>query len=150
MSFNLTKDQIEELQEAFRMYDLNDNGRISPHEMRLALISVGHENTESELYDLIGTVTVHRNADLSLPQFMQMMAPRMESVESEENLTKTFRLFDRDDDGYMTSQDVRAFMVMMGVGVSDTDIRDICREVDMDHDGRISLRDFLNFMHSPL
>ncbi|XP_017024925.1 uncharacterized protein [Drosophila kikkawai] len=150
MSFNLDKTQIEDLEEAFKMHDLDGNGTISPHEMRLVLISVGHENTESELYDLISTVGLERNANINLPEFMQMMAPRLATVDSDEKLTKTFQLFDRDGDGYVTNMDVRALMVMMGVVVNDADLRDICSEVDMDHDGRISLRDFLNFMRSPL
>lgn len=150
MSYQLTKEQIDELQEAFTRYDLDGNGSISPHEMRLALISVGHETTEAELYDLINTVAVGGNQDLDLPEFMKMMAPRIASVESDENLRRTFRLFDRDDDGYVTGLDVRAIMVMLGVVVTDEEVKDICCEVDGDHDGLISLRDFMNFMHSPI
>lgn len=78
------------------------------------------------------------------------MAPRMANVDSDQSLCRTFNMIDRDRDGYVTVQDVRAIMVVLGEVVTDDDIKDICQAVDMDGDGRISLRDFIGFMHSPI
>ncbi|XP_036669300.3 calmodulin [Drosophila suzukii] len=150
LAHELTCEQVQELKDAFNRYDLDSSGTLSATEMRLALISVGHEITEAELYDLIRTVTVGDGQELDLQHFMQMMAPRMADMDSDEALGRTFKLIDRDHDGFISGQDVRAIMLILGEVVTDEDIRDICRAVDMDGDGHISLRDFMSFMHSPI
>ncbi|EDW91844.1 calmodulin [Drosophila yakuba] len=146
----LTNEQIDELRDAFERYDLDANGTLSAKDVRLALISVGYEITEAELYDLIHSVAVSDEQELDLQKFMRMMAPRMAHVDSDQTLCRTFSIIDRDRDGYVSVQDVRAIMVVLGEVVTDDDIKDICRAVDMDGDGRISLRDFISFMHSPI
>ncbi|EDV56687.1 calmodulin [Drosophila erecta] len=146
----LTNEQIEELRDAFERYDLDSNGTLSAKDVRLALISVGYEITEAELYDLIHSVAVGDEQELDLQNFMRMMAPRMAHVDSDQTLMRTFSIIDRDRDGYVSVQDLRAIMVVLGEVVTDEDIKDIYRAVDMDNDGRINLRDFIGFMHSPL
>ncbi|XP_037713366.1 calmodulin [Drosophila subpulchrella] len=150
LAHELTYEQVQELKDAFDRYDLDSSGTLSASEMRLALISMGHEITEAELYDLIRTVTVRDDTELNLAQFMQMMAPRMADIDSDEALERAFKLIDRDHDGFIGGQDVRAIMLILGEVVTDEDVRDICRAVDMDGDGHISLLDFMSFMHSPL
>jgi len=150
LAHELTCEQVQELKDAFDRYDLDSSGTLSATEMRLALISVGHEITEAELYDLIRTVTVGDGQELDLQHFMQMMAPRMADMDSDEALERTFKLIDRDHDGFISGQDIRAIMLILGEVVTDEDVRDICRAVDMDGDGHISLRDFMSFMHSPI
>ncbi|XP_017004332.1 uncharacterized protein [Drosophila takahashii] len=149
-AIELTNEQVEELKDAFDRFDLDSNGTLSATEMRLALISVGHEITEAELYDLIRSVAEREGQELDLSQFMRMLAPRMALVDHDDTLGRTFNLIDRDHDGYVSGQDVRAIMLIMGEVVTDEEIKDICRAVDMDGDGRISLRDFISFMHSPI
>ncbi|XP_017077847.1 calmodulin-A [Drosophila eugracilis] len=146
----LTNEQIDELKDAFNRYDLDSNGTISVTEMRLALISMGYAITEAELYDIINSVTTEKEHEMTLPQFMQMMAPRLADVDSSVTLRRTFNVIDRDHDGYINSQDVRTIMLILGEVVTDDEVKDICHAVDMDGDGRISRRDFINFMHSPI
>ncbi|XP_016980899.1 calmodulin [Drosophila rhopaloa] len=146
----LSNEQIEELKDVFERYDMDSNGTLSPTEMRLALISMGHEISEAELYDLIRPVTANNESELDLPKFMQIMAPHIAQVNSEESLDRTFNQLDRDHDGFVSSQDVRAIMLVLGAVVTDDETKDIFRAVDMDGDGRISRRDFMSFMQSPL
>ncbi|XP_017114742.1 calmodulin-A [Drosophila elegans] len=145
----LTNEQVEELKDAFERYDLDSNGTLSATEIRMALISMGHEVTEAELYDLIRSVVGTNEPVLNFPKFLQMMAPRLADVESDESLERIFNLLDRDRDGYVSCQDVSAIMVFLGAVVTDDETMDIFRSVDMDGDGRISQRDFISFMHSP-
>lgn len=144
----LTKEQFDELKEAFEKFDVDHNGSISPSEMRLAMLSLGHEVTEAELFQLIDSVTSDEDYSIHMNAFIHLMAPRMIDVDSEDNLRHTFRLFDRDQDGYIGTQDMRGIMHVLGIVLTDDEINDICREVDVDGDGRINLRDFINFMYS--
>ncbi|EDV37607.1 uncharacterized protein Dana_GF13535 [Drosophila ananassae] len=144
----LTKEQFDELKEAFDKFDVDRNGSISPSEMRRAMLSLGHEITEAELFELIDSVASDEDYNIHMNAFIHLMAPRMIDVDSEESLRRTFRLFDRDKDGYIGTQDMRSTMQVLGIVLTDDEINDICREVDVDCDGRINLRDFINFMYS--
>ncbi|XP_017090962.2 uncharacterized protein [Drosophila bipectinata] len=144
----LTKEQYDELKEAFEKFDVDRSGSLSPGKMRLAMLSMGHEVTEAELFGLIDSVASDEDHNVHMMAFIHLMAPRIIETDSEDSLRRAFRLFDRDEDGYIGPQDMRSILQVLGIVLTDEEITDICREVDFDCDGRINFRDFMNFMYS--
>jgi len=69
------------------------------------------------------------------------------SKESLEDLRKTFRLFDEDNDGKITAQELEKVITRVtGVKPSATDLEDMLREVDDDRNGAIEFEEFLRLM----
>ena len=49
----LTPDEIEELKEAFSLFDTENNGLIDPKELKAAMQSLGFENKNPTIYKMI-------------------------------------------------------------------------------------------------
>lgn len=62
--------------------------------------------------------------------------PRKSIVEEE--LKDTFEFFDKDQNGYLTENELRAVMKTIGEEFTDTEIVNMMHEVDSDKDGKIN------------
>lgn len=49
----LTDEEIEEIKEAFSMFDTNGNGTIDPKELKAAMNSLGFEKKSPTVYEMI-------------------------------------------------------------------------------------------------
>jgi Ca2+-binding EF-hand superfamily protein len=49
----LTEDEIEEIREAFNLFDTDGSGKIDPKELRAAMQSLGFENKNPTIYQMI-------------------------------------------------------------------------------------------------
>lgn len=49
----LTDEEIEEIKEAFTMFDTNGNGTIDPKELKAAMNSLGFEKKSPTVYEMI-------------------------------------------------------------------------------------------------
>jgi calmodulin len=62
--------------------------------------------------------------------------PRKSIVEQE--LRETFELFDKDKNGYISLNELRAIMKNIGEDLSDIELENLLKEYDDDRDGRIN------------
>ncbi|XP_078044148.1 troponin C [Augochlora pura] len=65
--------------------------------------------------------------------------------QEEKELRDAFRVFDKHNRGYITASDLRAVLQCLGEDLSEEEIEDMIKEVDVDGDGRI---DFYEFAHA--
>ncbi|XP_033248233.1 neo-calmodulin-like [Drosophila miranda] len=143
---NLTLDQIEEIREAFQVFDRENKGCITCKELGTVMRSLGQNPTEAELYDMIDEIDLDGDGTIDFSEFLYMMSQRMEDLGSEESLLLGFKIFDRDDNGYISTLELKTTMMMLGEKVTDEEVREIMAEIDQDHDGRISYAEFLSAM----
>jgi Ca2+-binding EF-hand superfamily protein len=85
---------------------------------------------------------------LSLPQsdwsqltpsteFLTMMARKMKDTDSEEEIREAFKVFDRDNNGFISAAELRHVMTSIGEKLTDDEVDEMIREADQDGDGRI-------------
>lgn len=53
-----------------------------------------------------------------------------------------FALLDKDGDGFLSSQDLAEDLKIYGTNSSETELKEILNEVDINHDGKIDYREF--------
>ncbi|XP_041449033.1 calmodulin-A-like [Drosophila obscura] len=148
MSSNLTPDQIEEIREAFQVFDRENKGCITCKELGTVMRSLGQNPTEAELYDLIDEIDLDGDGTIDFSEFLHMMSHRMQDIGSEESLLQGFKIFDRDGNGYISTLELKTTMMMLGEKVTDEEVREIMAEIDQDRDGRISYAEYLSAMRS--
>ena len=66
-----------------------------------------------------------------------MMARKMKDTDSEEEIREAFKVFDRDNNGYISAHELRHVMTSIGEKLTDDEVDEMIREADQDGDGRI-------------
>ena len=75
---------------------------------------------------------------VDFPEFLNMMAKRIENTDSGEEIREAFRVFDMDRSGFVQVEEMRFVMRNIGAQLTEEEIEEMLREADQDQDGRIS------------
>ncbi|KAK3092811.1 hypothetical protein FSP39_007470, partial [Pinctada imbricata] len=77
------------------------------------------------------------NGEIDFPEFLTMMAKKMKALDVEDEIREAFKVFDRENKGYITASELRHIMTNLGEKLSDADVDEMINEVDVDGDGQI-------------
>jgi len=139
---DLTEEQKLELQEAFNMFDTDGSGKIQAHELRVALRALGFEPSKDELRRMITDVDKKGGGYLDFPQFMEAIVKKISEPDHDEEIEKSFRLFDQSQDGYLDINDLKYVADLIGETMSQEELNEMIKEADQDKDGRVTIEDF--------
>ncbi|KAL7643168.1 UNVERIFIED_CONTAM: hypothetical protein RMT77_006458 [Armadillidium vulgare] len=144
----LSKSQLKEFREAFRFFDKDGDGSIDKQELGRVMRSLGQFATEEELREMLDEIDIDGDGTFSFNEFVDIVCnvgrPTERSVEDEEKeLRDAFRIFDKHGRGYISASDLRAVLRCLGEDLSEEEIEDMIREVDIDGDGRIDFNEFV-------
>ncbi|XP_002138728.1 neo-calmodulin-like [Drosophila pseudoobscura] len=140
---SLSPEQIKEIREAFAVYDRDNTGAITCRELGVVMRSLGQTPTEAELYDMIEEIDADNNGTIEFVEFLQMMSKNYQVLNKDESVRAAFEVFDRDADGFISAQEMKAVILSLGEKVNDQEFDEMFREVDLDNDGQLSFDEFL-------
>ena len=60
----------------------------------------------------------------------------------------SFRVFDKDGNGYISSAELRHVMTNLGEKLTDEEVDEMIREADIDGDGQVNYEEFVAMMTS--
>ena len=70
--YSLSKDNVNELMEAFKMYDINNTGKISAKNLKKILVKIGQGFNEEEADDVIKYINVDKEGNIDYADFIQV------------------------------------------------------------------------------
>lgn len=155
---NVSRSQMKEFREAFRLFDKDGDGSITKEELGRVMRSLGQFARTEELQQMLQEVDVDGDGNVSFEEFLEIAwsagagtdADQVLSREEEEKeLRDAFRVFDKHNRGYITASDLRAVLQCLGEDLSEEEIEDMIKEVDVDGDGRIDFYEFVNALGEP-
>ncbi|VAI15838.1 unnamed protein product [Triticum turgidum subsp. durum] len=126
----LSQEQIQEFREAFKLFDKDGDGTITTKELGTVMRSLGQHPTEDELKDFLGLVARQMRGD----------------AEAEEELHEAFRVFDKDNNGFISLDELRTVMKNLGEKLSEDELNEMLQEADADGDGQINYKEFAKVM----
>ncbi|XP_039299229.1 neo-calmodulin [Nilaparvata lugens] len=146
----LSKTQMQEFREAFRLFDKDGDGSITQEELGRVMRSLGQFAREEELQQMLQEIDIDGDGYFSFEEFVEIVSNMGATTErtadqEEKELRDAFRIFDKHNRGYITASDLRAVLQCLGEDLSEEEIEDMIKEVDVDGDGRI---DFYEFVHA--
>lgn len=77
-----------------------------------------------------------------------MMARKMKDTDSEEEIREAFKVFDRDNNGFISAAELRHVMTSIGEKLTDDEVDEMIREADQDGDGRIDCERAPCYLHT--
>ncbi|CAL4944054.1 unnamed protein product [Urochloa decumbens] len=147
MAGHLPQEQIAAMEEAFAFFDKNGDGLITIEELRVVLESLGQNNTTLELQWMIAEVDADGDGAINFSEFLKLMELKPNDTDSEEELTGAFRMFDIDEDGFISEAELFLIMYNRGCNLNGAEVREMMQEADTDGDGRVSYEEFKQIMN---
>ncbi|XP_063916117.1 calmodulin-beta-like isoform X1 [Zophobas morio] len=144
--YGLSEDQVAEFKEAFMLFDKDEDGTITMAELGVVMRSLGQRPTETELRDMVNEVDQDGNGTIEFNEFLQMMSKKMKDADGEEELKEAFRVFDKNNDGLISSNELRHVMTSLGERLSEEEVDDMIKEADLDGDGQVNYEEFVNIL----
>ncbi|XP_022907155.1 calmodulin-like isoform X2 [Onthophagus taurus] len=154
----VSKSQMKEFREAFRLFDKDGDGSITKEELGRVMRSLGQFARTEELQQMLQEVDIDGDGNVSFEEFVDIAwsagagsdPDHCQSREEEEKeLRDAFRVFDKHNRGYITASDLRAVLQCLGEDLNEEEIEDMIKEVDVDGDGRIDFYEFVNALGEP-
>merc|ERR1711998_15279 len=143
----LSEEQVEDVREAFELFDIDHSGAIDVRELKAANRALGMDVSAEELKKMVGDVDKDGNGTIEFAEFLSMMTAKMARTASEEEIAKCFKLFDHDATGMITLKNLFHARSILGMDdVSDSQLENMLRQADRTGRGSISLADFIRLM----
>ncbi|WJZ90074.1 hypothetical protein VitviT2T_009248 [Vitis vinifera] len=111
MANALTEDQIVQFREAFCLIDKDSDGSITVEELATVIQSLDGHPTQEEVQDMISEVDADGNRSIDFAEFLNIMARKMKENVAEE-IKEAFKVFDRDQDGYISAIEVNSILFL--------------------------------------
>ena len=138
----LSADEIEEIKEAFDIFDVDRSGAISVQELLNAMRSLGFDTKNPAIFQMIADMDEDGNGEIEFEEFLDMMTARISDRNTKEDLERVFKLFDDKRTGQITVENLRRVAKELGEDIPEEELKEIILRADLDGDGRLSFDDF--------
>merc|ERR1739842_88118 len=133
----LSEEQVDEIREAFSLFDADASGMIDVRELKAAMRALGFEVKNEELKKMVSDIDGDGNGTIEFAEFLQMMTGKMGEKDSREDIEKVFKLFDDDNTNKISFRNLARVA---------EELQDMINQADRDGDGEINLDEFYRIM----
>jgi Ca2+-binding EF-hand superfamily protein len=144
----------------FALFDLDKDQRIDYHEFKVALKALGFDLPKAEIVSLL---TAHGIAPegaqaarppapqqvspgrllLTLPAFQTIAATLISQRDPRDEILRAFALFDTDDKGMISLEDLRRVARELGEGLEEDELVAMIEEFDLEGKGGVGREEFV-------
>ena len=119
----LSEEQIEEIREAFNLFDTDHSGSIDYRELKAAMRALGFEVKKEELKKMITDIDADGSGNIEFPEFLEMMTGKMGEKDTKEEILKVFKLFDDDNTGKISFKNLKRVAKELGENMTDEELQ---------------------------
>ncbi|CAD8054527.1 unnamed protein product [Paramecium primaurelia] len=140
----LTEDEIEEIKEAFNLFDTEGTGRVDPRELKAAMQSLGFDQKNPTIFNMIAELE-NEGTDIDFDQFLDAITSKLGNRESRDGINKIFDLFDDDGSNSINLNNLKRVAKELGETMTAEELSEMLERAASN--GRdISREDFYNIM----
>lgn len=141
--WKLNDEQVAEYKEVFMLFDKDEDGVLSFSELNIVMKSLGQRPSEKRLLSMVRAVSEdHLYDTIEFNEFLQMMSKQQKEDVSIDCLLDAFRIFDKDEDGFITVEELTRIMTSLGEKMAQKELNEMIKEADSDGDGLINYQEF--------
>lgn len=137
-----------ELHDAFILFDVNHDGRITESELNSVLNFLGFKSTPAEVKQMIAEADVDGNGTVEYDEFLKMMSRYSEKTSNypDADMWEAFKVFDHNNDSVIDPDEIKRTMHFLGESVTDEEVQAMLLEADTDQDGLVNFEEFKQMM----
>eukprot|EP01012_Entosiphon_sulcatum_P064454 TRINITY_DN93289_c0_g1_i1.p1 TRINITY_DN93289_c0_g1~~TRINITY_DN93289_c0_g1_i1.p1 ORF type:complete len:174 (+),score=46.09 TRINITY_DN93289_c0_g1_i1:33-554(+) len=138
---------LEQIREAFAIFDADGSGFIDAKEMQLAMQALGFGlQPMEEVERMIKSIDLDQNGLVDMEEFGQMMRSKEITKDSAEDIHRAFKLFDQDNKGRVSLHNLRNIARSLGETIPDDVLQQMIDEADSNKDGMIDFEEWRKMM----
>ena len=139
----LSKEEKNDLLELFQQFDTNGDGVLTKEEILHGYQTImPFDYAEREVQRIMTEVDIDKSGTIDYNEFV-LATINKQKLLNKEKLEATFRMFDKDGNGTISGDEIKA---VLGKSVDMKVLDDMIKEVDTNGDGEISLVEFKEMM----
>merc|ERR1711971_145478 len=115
----LSEEQLDEIREAFSLFDNDASGAIDVRELKAAMRALGFEVKNDELKKMVTDIDNDGSGTIEFVEFLAMMTGKMGEKDSREDIEKVFKLFDDDSSSKITFKNLARVAEELGETIDD-------------------------------
>jgi centrin-1 len=144
----LSADEVQEVKDAFDLFDGDNSGAVSVNELIEAMQSLGLEQKNEAVFNMIKEIDTDGSGELEFQEFLEMMTARLTNKTPRADIERVFKLFDADRTGEISLDNLKRVASELGEEVSNEELQEMVQRNDVDKDGAWTLDDFYAVMTS--
>ena len=138
----LSVDEVQEVKDAFDLFDTDKSGAVSVQELIEAMQSLGLDQKSESVFNMIKDIDTDGSGELEFGEFLEMMTATLSNKTSEDDLRKVFNIFDSDRTGEISLMNLKKMSKELGEDMPFDELAEMIDRNDLDGDGRWSFEDF--------
>ena len=145
---------LKVIRQAFKQFDIDNDGAISRNEVIDGMKKSGRNFTNVEIDAIFILADRDNNGQIDFPEFAVIMIPtaperisKLKKVyRSKSEIEAAFRKFDANNDGSIDFNEMKAGLKKSGVLLTEQEIETIFAIADVDGDGQVSMGEFVQML----
>ena len=125
----LSYEEVAKIRQAFEIFDSNGSGKIDPKELKVAMRSLGFDNKNPTIYQVVvdlDTPESEKNGGISFDDFINAINNKLCEKETEDGYRRLFDLIIDDPNAdTITINSLRKITRELGDNMSDEELKDL-------------------------
>merc|ERR1712066_394706 len=142
----LSADEVQEVKDAFDLFDTDHSGAVSVQELIDAMVSLGIDQKNEAVFEMIKEIDTDGSGELEFAEWLDLMCARLTDKTPRSEIEKVFKLFDVDRTGDISLDNLKHVATTLGEDVSNDELLEMVQRNDIDKDGLWSMDDFYGVM----
>ena len=138
------------LKKLFTDFDRDGDGLITLEEIKMTMLDFGKDVPQTELSSIFEKMDRNKDQRIDFKEFSDLVVAlekqygKLRTQKNNKGLTvqNTFEAFDKDKDGLVTLDEIRAHLLEIGKGISENELKDLFNKADKNSDGKIDVTEF--------
>ena len=117
-----TEQEVDDLREAFNLFDTDGGGSISNAEIWTIMQSLGQKPTAEEVQAMVDDFDEDGNGEIDFEEFLGMMYKKALEVSDDVNLADAFKTFDLAGNGFVSEDEMREILLNLDIELTDQEV----------------------------
>ena len=145
----LSQDEVEEIRQAFDLFDTNGTGKIDPKELKAAMQSLGFDSKNPTIFQLIAdldTPEAAKKGGIDFESFVNAINDKLGDKETREGIRRIFDLFiDDPSSDTITISSLRRIAKELGEQMTNEELKDMLERASQ-NGNELTFDEFYNIM----
>eukprot|EP01098_Paradermamoeba_levis_P002376 TRINITY_DN1277_c0_g1_i1.p1 TRINITY_DN1277_c0_g1~~TRINITY_DN1277_c0_g1_i1.p1 ORF type:complete len:149 (+),score=64.69 TRINITY_DN1277_c0_g1_i1:134-580(+) len=133
---DLGPEQIQELKEAFKMFDVDKQGAITKSSLKRIMTQLGVAATDEDVDKMIEEADGRGTGKVEFNSFVSMFSRRLKKMDTADDIALAFSCYDTSGKGYLSKEDMTKVLQETGK-LNDKEIREFLTLCEPNEDGQI-------------